>query len=428
MAPEKKSEAVVNLPPKVKKAIAGGIVAVSLATGCGAVVEDSISERSIVTLTSVPTKDPETNTDPTQVAYELIPTQKATETMINPTPTYMVGFSGGEFTSTQDKLNQSEQAIVQQDRIQRWLDYWIKFDNRPFAEDSADIHWKYIYDNAKNPKEVLVLLEVGGEYNNKLFTVPMNENGFVDFPPTVVGSTIEAGLGPLEIDSNKDGTFLSVKDGVPVRINSEGEVVERLIQAQWEAVEKYPIDLEKLVTPPKNYEELKQHPEKFVQAPNPMENFEEFIKWYNETLFEKALGGDLDKLPVNYKVTRIGIGDRIMARNETEGEVLSVPKFFYFKDQNQLYPSYIVTLEFNGYIESYTVVMRQSVIEMFGNYQSFVDISKGEKDLKVLQLSLLTNESFSEEQKKVYEQGFGSYPSTISEIPIGFGTIFCFGD
>lgn len=195
-----------------------------------------------------------------------------------------------------------------------------------------------------------------------------------------------------------------------------------------EIPEKYPIDLEKLVTPPKSYEEFKQHPEKFVQAPNPMENFEEFIEWYNETLFEKALGGDLDKLPVNYKVTSIGIGDRIMADNRTEGKVLSVPKFFYFKDQNQLYPSYVVTLEYNGYIQSYTVVMRQSIIEMFGFYQSFVDISKGERDLKTLQLFLLTNELFSEGEKKVYDQGFGSYPSTISEIPIGFGTIFCFGD
>ena len=195
-----------------------------------------------------------------------------------------------------------------------------------------------------------------------------------------------------------------------------------------EIPEKYPIDLEKLVTPPESFEELKQYPEKFVQAPNPMENFEEFIKWYNETLFEKALGGDLDKLPVNYHVGMIDLGDRIMAFNQTEGEVLSVPKFFYFKDQNQLYPSYVVTLEYNGYIQSYTVVMRESLFETMGGAGNIVDIFKGEKDLKVLQLFLLTNESFSEGQKKLYEQGFGSYPSTISEIPIGFGSIFCFDD
>ena len=215
----------------------------------------------IVTATEIPTQTPEPTITPT------------------PEPRYVVKESEEVFTTAQEIMNQSEEAIVQQDRIQRWLDYWIKFDNRPFAEDSADIHWKYIYDNAKNPKEVLVLLEVGGEYNNKLFTVPMNENGFVDFPPTVVGSTIEAGLGPLEIDSNKDGTFLSVKDGVPVRINSEGKVVERLIQAQWEAVEKYPIDLEKLHNFPESYEYMVKNLDEFVEAPDPLEDLGAFREW-----------------------------------------------------------------------------------------------------------------------------------------------------
>lgn len=247
----------------------------------------------------------------------------------------------------------------------------------------------------------------------------------------VIVKTSEAGeTSALSGDSTKTPESpTAVATEIPIiTLAPEPTATATEIPTPTEIPEKYPIDLEKLVTPPKSYEEFKQHPEKFVQAPNPMENFEEFIEWYNETLFEKALGGDLDKLPVNYKVTRIGIGDRIMARNETEGEVLSVPKFFYFKDQNQLYPSYVVTLEYNGYIQSYTVVMRQSIIEMFGFYQSFVDISKGERDLYQLQLFLLTNELFSEGEKKVYDQGFGSYPSTISEIPIGFGTIFCFDD
>ncbi|MEL7665871.1 MAG: hypothetical protein AAGU06_00335 [Candidatus Shapirobacteria bacterium] len=84
MTPEKKSESIVNLPPKIKKAIAGGIVAASLVTGCNVAVEALPHEKPIITSTSVPTKDPETNTDPTQATYELTPTQKATDTMINP--------------------------------------------------------------------------------------------------------------------------------------------------------------------------------------------------------------------------------------------------------------------------------------------------------------------------------------------------------
>lgn len=83
MTPEKKSESIVNLPPKLKKAVAGGLVSLSLATGCGVLVDASVPERPIITLTSVPSKDPETAVDPTQVATELAP-PGAVETVINP--------------------------------------------------------------------------------------------------------------------------------------------------------------------------------------------------------------------------------------------------------------------------------------------------------------------------------------------------------
>ncbi len=278
MIPEKKSESIINfLPPKVKKAIAGGMVAASLATGCNVLVDVPASEKPVEVSTGIPDKEPEKNVDPTQTDYEIIPTEKATETVINPTPTYTVEASGGEFTLVQDELNQSEEALVQQNRIQRWLDYWVKFDNRPFAEESADIHWKYIYDNAKDPKEVLVLLEVGGEYNDSLFTVPMNEEGFVDFPPPVEGDNIEAGLGPLEIDPNKDGTILSVKDGVLVRKNSEGEVVEKLVKAQWEKVSLIEGNI---FYDPQSKEDFKN----VVLAPSPIDEPEMFAKWQDEYL------------------------------------------------------------------------------------------------------------------------------------------------
>ena len=75
MIPEKKSDSIINfLSPKVKKAIAGGMVAASLATGCNVLVEALPPERPIITLTSIPTKDPETNTDPIQATNEVTPT------------------------------------------------------------------------------------------------------------------------------------------------------------------------------------------------------------------------------------------------------------------------------------------------------------------------------------------------------------------
>jgi len=82
MTPEKKSESIVNLPPKLKKAIAGGLITIGLATGCNVLVNASLPERPIITETSAPSKDPE-NTDPTQVATKLAP-PGITETVINP--------------------------------------------------------------------------------------------------------------------------------------------------------------------------------------------------------------------------------------------------------------------------------------------------------------------------------------------------------
>ena len=310
---------------------------------------------------NTPTPQGEVNT-PIVTATE-IPTQTPKPTITpTPEPRYVVKESEEVFTTAQEIMNQSEEAIVQQDRIQRWLDYWIKFDNRPFAEDSADIHWKYIYDNAKNPKEVWVLLEVGGEYNNKLFTVPMNENGFVDFPPTVVGSTIEAGLGPLEIDSNKDGTFLSVKDGVPVRINSEGEEVERLIQAQWEAVEKYPIDLEKLHNFPESYEYMVKNLDEFVEAPDPLEDLGAFREWVGKL---EITIGDYNNREVNYWSKSVGFypdyfqASSFSSPNKLEGQ----PEVAYFKHGSEIFPM----LGLNVYYKDGGFVRTMMVILYNGN-------------------------------------------------------------
>lgn len=348
MIPEKKSESIINfLPPKVKKAIAGGMVAASLATGCNVLVDVPASEKPVEVSTGIPDKEPEKNVDPTQADYELIPTEKATETVINPTPTYTVEASGGEFTLVQDEMNQSEEALAQQNRIQRWLDYWVKFDNRPFAEESADIHWKYIYDNAKDPKEVLVLLEVGGEYNDSLFTVPMNEEGFVDFPPPVEGDNIEAGLGPLEIDPNKDGTILSVKDGVLVRKNSEGEVVERLRRAQWESVEKYPIDLEKLHNFPESYEYMVENLDEFVEAPDPLEDLGAFKEWVGKL---EIIVGDHNNREVNYWAYSMGFdGEYFNASSfSSPNSLAGNPEIAYFEHNGEIHPILNINVGYDG--------------------------------------------------------------------------------
>ncbi len=344
-------------------------------------------------------------------------------------PTYIVQDSTEAYTTAQDKLNKSPEALSQQQRLQRWLDYWVKFDNRPFALNSTDIHWKYIYDNAKNPKEVMTLLEVSGpDYQNKLFTVPMNEEGFVDYPPTVTGKYIQPGLGPLEINPHKDNTILSVDQGTLVRLDSQGKIVERLSQAHWEAVERYPIDMEKLSHPPQSYEDFVNNLDKFVQAPSPDgsdENFQEFVTWYNETLFQKTLGGDLEALPVNYDIEMISIGATgLSAYNDNPQERHSLPYFFYFKDRKGVpYPCYIVTLATPEYQQTFTVVGLESFREWPGFSDMITDVYQGINNFSDVQMGFVQSNNYSNTENNLIDKGFGSYPSIIGEIPIGFGRL-----
>ena len=375
------------------------------------------------TLTQVIPTATDTQIIPT--ATEIIPT--ATEV-----PAYIVQDPTETFTTAQDKLNKSPEALSQQQRLQRWLDYWVKFDNRPSALDSADIHWKYIYDNAKNPTEVMTLLEVSGpDYQNKLFTVPMNEEGFVDYPPTVTGKYIQPGLGPLEINPHKDNTILSVDQGTLVRLDSQGKIVERLSQAHWEAVERYPIDMEKLSHPPQSYEDFVNNLDKFVQAPSPDgsdANFQEFVTWYNETLFQKTLGGDLEALPVNYDIEMTTISNTMLhAYNDNPQERHSLPYFFYFKDRKGVpYPCYVVTVATPEYQQTFTVVGRESTRQrslLRGRPDLVTEVYQGISSFSGVAIVFEQSEYHSDIENSLIENGFGSFPSTIGEIPIGFGNI-----
>ncbi len=393
------------------------LLGILLANGCAIETETQLQ---------ISTDEPlATDTQVIPTATEIIPT--ATEV-----PAYIVQDSTESYTTAQDKLNKSPEALSQQQRLQRWLDYWVKFDNRPFALDSADIHWKYIYDNAKNPKEVMTLLEVSGpDYQNKLFTVPMNEEGFVDYPPTVTGKYIQPGLGPLEINPHKDNTILSVDQGTLVRLDSQGKIVERLSQAHWEAVERYPIDMEKLSNPPQSYEDFVNNLDKFVQAPSPDgsdENFQEFVTWYNETLFQKTLGGDLEALPVNYDIEMITIGATgLSAYNDNPQERHSLPYFFYFKDRNGVpYPCYVVTVATPEYQQTFTVVQSESYRQLnpqIGLPDMITEVYQGVNSFSRLSLGFNQKERYSDTEKNLVDKGFGSYPSIIGEIPISFGRI-----
>jgi len=360
---------------------------------------------------------------------------KATDTQVIPTetevPVYIIKDPLEAFTPAQEALNQSPEALAKQERFQRWLDYWVQFDNRPFAPGSVDIHKKYVYNDPQNPTEVIMLLEVGGpDYKNKLFGVPMNEEGFVDFPPPVTGTSIQPGLGPLEINPNKDNTVLSVDQGTLVRkeFNFKGDIVERLVAGHWEAVEQYPIDMEKLSNPPQSYEDFVNNLDKFVQAPSPDgsdENFQEFVTWYNETLFQKTLGGDLEKLPVNYEAKGIDIGtDMIIAYNTVPAERHSLPYFFYFKDRDGVpYPCYVVTVATPEYQQTFTMVRAVSSTQMeplFNVPDMVAAVYQEINSFSSLQLLFYKGQHYSDVEGHLVNQ-FSGFPSTVGQIPIYFG-------
>jgi hypothetical protein len=125
----------------------------------------------------------------------------------------------------------------------------VQFDDRPFAPGVEKITWEYIYNDKETPTEVQVLLESsGGGYRNKLFGVPIAGGKFADYPPKLVESEdyIREGLGPLEVSAEEKGYWLSTENGMLVKKDGCGKIVEKLnIQtAQWAELSKAEVALQ----------------------------------------------------------------------------------------------------------------------------------------------------------------------------------------
>ena len=211
------------------------------------------------------------------------------------------------------------------------------------------------------------------------------------------------------------------------------EATETNTPTPTEVPEKYPIDIEKLSNPPQSYEDFVNNLDKFVQAPSPDgsdENFQEFVTWYNETLFQKTLGGDLEKLPVNYEVLGIDIGATGLSADSyaTKQERHSLPYFFYFKDRHGVpYPCYIVTLATPEYQQTFTVIRAASATQsepLLGLPDMVTEAFQGINSFSSLQLVFNKSQYYSDIENKLVDKGFGSYPSTISDVPISFGGLF----
>lgn len=287
---------------------------------------------------------------------------EATETLIIPTeteiPTYEVQDSTEVFTPAQEALNQSPEALAQQERFQRWLDYWVQFDNRPFAPGSVDIHKKYVYNDPQNPTEVIMLLEVGGpDYKNATFLPPHNADGPIDYPPEVSGSEIAPGLGPMEIDLNKDGTVTRAYQGTLARFDSQGNLVETLVGNHWEAVEQYPIDIEKLHNFPESYEYMVANLDEFVEFPDPFVDPDGFNASVEKL---KTIIGDHTQREKNYTAASGDQPDFYVANawnspNSLEGQ----PEIAYFQHQGVVYPMINLNVygSMGGFVRTIMVIL-----------------------------------------------------------------------
>ena len=145
-------------------------------------------------------------------------------------------------------------------------------------------------------------------------------------------------------------------------------------------------------------------------------------------MFEKALGGDLEKFPVNYEVDGVGIGNRVSADNIKEKEASSVPNFFYFKNDGIYYPTYIVTVHDSNYDykKTFAIVVDPKMSIRYSGYDPIGSVSEG-GGLRYMDMSFFKSEYFSDVKNNLIDKGFGTYfPSTVGEIPIGFGVIKCF--
>ena len=206
------------------------------------------------------------------------------------------------------------------------------------------------------------------------------------------------------------------------------EATETNTPTPTEVPEKYPIDIEKLSNPPQSYEDFVNNLDKFVQAPSPDgsdENFQEFVTWYNETLFQKTLGGDLEKLPVNYEAKGIDIGtDMIIAYNTVPAERHSLPYFFYFKDRDGVpYPCYVVTVATPEYQQTFTMVRAVSSTQMeplFNVPDMVAAVYQEINSFSSLQLLFYKGQHYSDVEGHLVNQ-FSGFPSTVGQIPIYFG-------
>jgi len=189
---------------------------------------------------------------------------QATETTTATTTPDVIFFAGGEM-SVEQRLAFEESSEMQQwrsDISNRWV-YWAKADKpavsldllKPTANGKLGIPLTPFWDPAdpSNPAKAWVAVDIpyaGAD----VFTLPWVNRGFQKvvpdrYPKDKSGKTvIETGQGPLifnrnGVDSTGRQWILSAQDGLPVRRQSNEQVIARLDEAGlWQEISEFPTE------------------------------------------------------------------------------------------------------------------------------------------------------------------------------------------
>jgi hypothetical protein len=300
-------------------------------------------------------------------------------------------------TQRQEYLKNSDLSMAQWNRILAWADYWIKCDNPPF-DPAAEIRWDIIWDNPGFPFESFMVIDSGGAF----YAVPASNNQWLDPPTTACQGTLDPRYAPLLLATGEDRQWLRVEIGSIIQLNAQGEQVAILYKS-------FEFDAEKLSHMPASYEYLRDHPEEFVQAPDPwVVGVEKFNQWIDEVL-DKALGDLMVRIPnVIADFCSVGDVDYLSAGGGQAKLPIGPMDFFFFTHNGVIYPVYLINAQETGKVYN-NCTQGVVLIANFGtNGLDVMEIIyRGDRRFAGSSIWHIPNENFSDDVNSLILAGFG---------------------
>lgn len=298
---------------------------------------------SVTPLVSIPSKIQTALPEPTALT---IPTRQPTRGSI-----YIIDVPVNYLTYKQTVLKDSQESIQQWQRIEAWLSYWIKCDNRPL-DPAAEMHWELLYDNPNDPTESFMVISTNGAY----YSTPVLNGKWLDPPSNICLVEPDPLFTPLLLATGEDRQWLRVESGIPVQYDAQGNRVAEIdlrggqkpdINATQELAE---IVIEKLNHFPESYQYLTAHPDEFQNAPDPLTDIIIFNSWWNDRLVPVL--GELENRAVNYTTVtyetradwdHLDFNTGYGAANPIVGS-----KFFFFSHNGIIYPVPVFSVGYPG--------------------------------------------------------------------------------